>query len=291
MIVTPVPVPAAGQPLPDPTDLSTWAVRMGEMHRWERLDAAPGINALATASYENALDAEASAEAAAASVGAAMWAADTNYATGAAARSPINYRVYIRKSPGGVNATDPSLSALWEPSIVTRVTSGVLEHWDGTQWIPQGWKELATFATASGTAVTFSGIPSWVRELRLLFNGVSQSATGYNRLRLGTSGGIVTTGYLTHTQYSNDVSSSAGTNNTDGAYIFGNSATVVTTGLMSLVRYGNLWVLDGQFSDTGGVGHSRTTGRIDLGAALTQIEVAATSGAFDAGALYLIGRG
>lgn len=55
-MTTPVtPVPDASQPLPDPSDLGTWPARMAEMHRWMRENLRPGMNALAAATYENAL--------------------------------------------------------------------------------------------------------------------------------------------------------------------------------------------------------------------------------------------
>lgn len=296
MPTSPSPIDPLSTP-PSTTDQANFDTR-GDEFLGDLPTMATQMNAAATVTYNNAVEAAASAttanaarDAAIAVADAAMWSAATNYPTGTAAISPTNYRTYIRKSPGGVNATDPSAApTLWEIQNPTRVTAGVIEHWNGTEYVPHGWKELATFATTSGTSFTFSSLPAWVRELQLVFSGVSQSSTGFSRLRLGTAGGIVTTGYLTHAQYSFNTSTTTGAVGTDAAYIYGNGPTVVTTGSMSMVRYGTLWVLDGQFADTGVPGHSRTTGRIDLGAALTQIEVAATSGAYDAGAIYLLGR-
>lgn len=56
----------------------------------------------------------------------------------------------------------------------------------------------------SGTAVTlttqtnvdFTGIPSWVKRITVMFNGVSTNGTSTIIIQLGTSGGFVTTGYL-----------------------------------------------------------------------------------------------
>lgn len=49
--------------------------------------------------------------------------------------------------------------------------------------------------TTSGTEKDFA-IPSWARRIRAMLNGVSLSGTALIRFRLGTSGGIVTSGYL-----------------------------------------------------------------------------------------------
>jgi len=55
---------------------------------------------------------------------------------------------------------------------------------------------LATaVATTSGTSIDFTGIPSWVKRITVMFNGVSTNGTNLPILQLGDSGGIETTGY------------------------------------------------------------------------------------------------
>jgi hypothetical protein len=49
---------------------------------------------------------------------------------------------------------------------------------------------------ASGTAIDFTGIPSWVKRLTLSFESLSTNGTTGISLQLGDSGGIETTGYL-----------------------------------------------------------------------------------------------
>jgi hypothetical protein len=50
-------------------------------------------------------------------------------------------------------------------------------------------------ASTSGTSIDFTSIPSWVKRITLMFNQVSTSGTAYKFIRLGTSGGIVSTNY------------------------------------------------------------------------------------------------
>jgi hypothetical protein len=294
MPTSPSPITALPTP-PSSTDPANFDARGDAL-----LGALPALvtetNAAGTVTYANAVEAAASATAAAAArdaaivvADAAMWAAGTNYATGTAAISPITYKTYIRKSPGGVNATDPSASALWEPQTLTRVTSGVLEHWDGTQWVPQGWRELGVQATTSGTSVTFSSIPTWVNELALRFEGVSLSVNDDIRVRLGTSGGVVTTGYLGVSQYVNMLNATTGATRTTGIFLE-TGASVVISGDIGLRRRGNIWTFQGALADHGGSGVCSASGQISLAAALTQVEIAAQSGAFDLGAVALIGR-
>ena len=50
-------------------------------------------------------------------------------------------------------------------------------------------------ASTSGTSIDFTGIPSWVKRVTVMFNGVSTNGTSAFQVQLGTSSGIETTGY------------------------------------------------------------------------------------------------
>lgn len=51
-------------------------------------------------------------------------------------------------------------------------------------------------ASTSGTFIDFTGIPSWVKRITVMFNGVSTNGTSQVRIRIGPSGGVETSGYL-----------------------------------------------------------------------------------------------
>lgn len=51
-------------------------------------------------------------------------------------------------------------------------------------------------ASTSGTSIDFTGIPSWVRRITVMFNGVSTNGTSSFIVQLGDAGGIETTGYV-----------------------------------------------------------------------------------------------
>ena len=70
-ITVPVAIPDPSLPLADPADRATFTPRKLEHLRWERENLAPGVKALADASFDNATDAQASATAALASKNAA----------------------------------------------------------------------------------------------------------------------------------------------------------------------------------------------------------------------------
>jgi hypothetical protein len=47
-------------------------------------------------------------------------------------------------------------------------------------------------STTSGTAIDFTGIPSWAKRITVMLQGVSTNGTSGLTLRVGTSGGFVT---------------------------------------------------------------------------------------------------
>lgn len=114
MPTTPVPIPAFTGTLPDPSDRSTYGTRGRAVWAWEVDDAAPGMNALAQAAYDNAVEAADSAVIAAGTSGfRGTWASQTG-----AANKP--YAVYhssrvwsLLNNLADVTASEPGVSADW----------------------------------------------------------------------------------------------------------------------------------------------------------------------------------
>lgn len=77
-----------------------------------------------------------------------------------------------------------------------RLTTGS-NHVLGTDWAyVSASPQLGTaVATTSGTAIDFTGIPSWVKRITVLLNGVSTTGTSNIIIQLGTAGSFETTGY------------------------------------------------------------------------------------------------
>ncbi len=57
------------------------------------------------------------------------------------------------------------------------------------------WILATQVATTSGTEVNFTGLPSGIRQITMMFNGVSLNNTAALRIQLGDSGGIESSGY------------------------------------------------------------------------------------------------
>ena len=63
--------------------------------------------------------------------------------------------------------------------------------WSSTQKIVRG----TAVATTSGTSIDFTSIPSWVKRITVMLNGVSVSGVSQIQVQIG-SGSITTTGYI-----------------------------------------------------------------------------------------------
>jgi hypothetical protein len=74
-------------------------------------------------------------------------------------------------------------------------------------------------ASTSGTSIDFTGIPSWVKRVTVMFQGVSTNGTSNLQIQLGDAGGIEATSYVAASQ-----SLSAATSSTTG-FIFTQNST------------------------------------------------------------------
>jgi len=110
--------------------------------------------------------------------------------------------------------------------------------WSSTQKIVQGTSQ----ATTSGTSITFSSIPSWVKRITIMFNGVSTSGTSLKLIQIG-SGSVTTTGYNATAVSVSASPNIAATNSTAGFVMYGNSAADIISGHMILTLIsGNIWI-------------------------------------------------
>ena len=147
-----------------------------------------------------------------------------------------------------------------------------------------------TAATPSAVTFTdFTGIPSWVKRITVVFNEISTNGTSGTLIQLGTSGGVVSSGYVSSSSGVsaggvgvNSYTSGFGMRNDNGAYVF--SGHMVLT-LVS----GNIWIS----SHTGKLSTAVTTfggGSVTLGGTLNQIRfiTANNTDTFDAGSINIL---
>jgi len=168
-------------------------------------------------------------------------------------------------------------------------TAGMTLPGAGTS-VQAGSLTLATAQTASGTSVDFTGIPSWVRRITAMFNRVSTNGTSNLLVQLGTSLGIVSTGYNSGSAYILSNSSYLNTQYTSGFGIAGASATNAISGALVFTLISeNTWVLSGVLNTTQNATFMNAGG-ISLASTLTQLRLTTVNGTdtFDAGTINIM---
>jgi hypothetical protein len=146
--------------------------------------------------------------------------------------------------------------------------------------------------TTSGTSIDFTSIPSWVKRVTLILNGLSTNGTSMILFRLGTGGTPVTSGYTAAASNvgSNDNTSSS-SDSTAGVPISGYAITVGATFYGNVVFTnisGNTWLCSGVV--TGGTSVVMLAGSIALGGVLDILRITTAGGtaAFDAGSANIL---
>lgn len=133
---------------------------------------------------------------------------------------------------GGNNLlTLPTGNGTADQALVTN-GSGALS------WSDRGRMTLATAQNStSGTSIDFTGIPSWVKRVTVMFNGVSTNGTNSIQVQLGTSAGMdIASGYIS--------SANSLTYSTTGLLVTSGSAAANNyQGIMTIANLsGNTWV-------------------------------------------------
>jgi len=145
-------------------------------------------------------------------------------------------------------------------------------------------------ATTSGTTKDFTGIPSWVKRITVMFAGVSLSGTSSVLVQIG-SGSVTTTGYTSNGNDLNMTSGTGGLSSTAGMVVSMNNAARSFSGHMMLTNIsGNIWVsshygagVGTSFSNVGG-------GNVTLSGTLDRVRITTVNGTdtFDAGSINIL---
>jgi hypothetical protein len=150
-----------------------------------------------------------------------------------------------------------------------------------------------TAVTASGTSVDFTGIPSYAKRVTLMYAGLSLNTGGVNPItfRLGTSGGIVSTGYIGSQGYVGG--SPASTLMSAGFELYQDTAADALSGALTLQLLNpatNHWVATGVAGATAAAYLRYIGGHVTLSGALTQIRATTGNGTdtFDAGSINIL---
>jgi hypothetical protein len=145
-------------------------------------------------------------------------------------------------------------------------------------------------ASTSGTSIDFTGIPSWVKRVTVMFNGVSLSGTSNLLVQLGTGSTTYTTsGYSANS----GVVEAAGitvVSSTAGFIDYAGANSSIVSGHMIITNIsGNNWIsshttkLDTAKPNFG-------AGNVALSAVLTAVRITTVNGTdtFDAGSINIL---
>lgn len=184
---------------------------------------------------------------------------------------------------GGYGGLGASISPTTAGNVIFTADGSV---WSSAAKIVRG----TSVATTSGTSVTFSSIPSWVKRITVMLNGVSTNGTSQIQIQIG-SGSVTSTGYLSYatiTSATNTAATSTTGFTTSGgaaANIFYATFTIInTTGFTYLSSLsGGMFNGSLNYSTSGG-------GNVTLSGALDRVVLTTVNGtdAFDAGSVNIL---
>ena len=176
---------------------------------------------------------------------------------------------------------------LTSPSLTSPTITGAAVSSMASSVITAG----TAVASTSGTSIDFTSIPSWVKRITVMFNGVSTNGTSSFLIQLGDSGGVETSGYLGMGYYI----STGGSNlsSTAGFFIntFAQTTTVYGQMIISLVdATTNTWVEQGNFAAPAAVVSLFSSGGKSLSATLDRVRITTVNGTdtFDAGSINIL---
>lgn len=161
------------------------------------------------------------------------------------------------------------------------------------------WSGSLTLGTAqnstSGTNIDFTGIPSWAKRITIVFSGVSTNGSNLVIVQVGTSSGVVTTGYTGASAGSLSANTPLVVNLSSGLPISPDgSASYVRHGHIIITPVsGNTWVFSGSSGDSGTLRAFWYGGTIALAAALDRVRITTVGGTdtFDAGSINIMYEG
>jgi hypothetical protein len=144
-----------------------------------------------------------------------------------------------------------------------------------------------TIASTSGTAIQFTGIPSWVKRITVMYSGVSLS---------GTSNPIIQLGSTTYTTsgYRGSASTGAGTAaNMSAGFIISNASAAadIAHGMSTLATLnGLIWAFTSIITYSNQAATRYASGSITMEGTVDRLRIQATNGSdtFDAGNINIL---
>jgi hypothetical protein len=148
---------------------------------------------------------------------------------------------------------------------------------------------LLTAQTASGTAVDFTGIPSWVKRITVMFSGVSTNGSSNYQIQIG-SGSVATSGYASTCTRTAGAALQT-TTATSGFLINTVNANNALNGMYVIAVFnGFTYVEQGNGSDLTNAANYISAGAVTIGGVLDRVRITTVNGTdtFDAGTINIL---
>ena len=159
----------------------------------------------------------------------------------------------------------------------------------------QGTIKSGTAVSVSGASIDFTSLPSWIKRITVIFSSVTTSGTSLPLIQLGTSAGVITSGYSSASTNLQNASTVSTSSSGSGFQIFKNVGAQTIIGAFRISNIdGNAWVCDGSWCSTSNaVVLGTTNGNISLAGALTSVRITTTNGTdtFSAGTINILQEG
>ena len=141
---------------------------------------------------------------------------------------------------------------------------------------------------ASGSAIDFTNIPSWVKRITVMVDGVSNAGAADILIQLGTSGGIVSTGYVASST-ATSTASTGHTASTAGFPMRLAAGTSICYGIMTICLMGTNQFAAAHTARQAATSSMYGGGSVTLGGTLTQLRFTNTaSDSFDLGSVNIM---
>jgi hypothetical protein len=149
-------------------------------------------------------------------------------------------------------------------------------------------------ASTSGTSIDFTDIPSWVKRITVMFNGVSTNGTSLIQVQIG-AGSVTTSGYATQSAYISGAAT-ANAGYTSGFVVINSVLTAATysgTAIFNLLG-SNAWCGNSTVAFASvGTALFFSGGSITLSGTLDRVRITTVNGTdtFDAGSINILYEG
>jgi len=210
-------------------------------------------------------------------------------------------------APGQIGNGTPNTGAFTTLSLTTALSianggtgltvagsAGSVLTSNGTSWSISPKITSGTAVSASGASIDFTGIPSWVKRITVMFSGVSTSSTSNLQIQIG-SGSVETSGYVSYVNQfggasTTNTTSSTGiglTGDATGGAIYNGTITICNISSNSWVS--SSVVVSNTLSSTAGGSSIGATSKAISGT-LDRVRITTVNGTdtFDAGSINIL---